>query len=178
MTTAAELGFDDLKRLRDREGRAELGYFLAEDLALELGRALTHRPALAASRILVSHEYLGRGLPAGFPSQLPRDVFNARQMAPLSDTRSPQGVIAVVPILPSPSPVAGERAVYLHEIQDPGNLGTRWRGSAASVACSRRTASTRTTPRWCAPAWARSSACRSRPRSRSRPCGSATRRSR
>jgi TrmH family RNA methyltransferase len=126
MMTATELRFEDLKRLRDREGRAELGYFLAEGehLVLELGRALAHRPALTASRILVSHEYLERGLPAGFPSQLPRDTFNARQMAPLSDTRSPQGVIAVVPILPSPPPVAGERAVYLHEIQDPGNLGT------------------------------------------------------
>jgi TrmH family RNA methyltransferase len=126
MMTATELRFEDLKRLRDREGRAELGFFLAEGehLVLELGRALAHRPALAASRILVSHEYLERGLPAGFPSQLPRDTFNARQMAPLSDTRSPQGVIAVVPILPSPPPVAGERAVYLHEIQDPGNLGT------------------------------------------------------
>lgn len=126
MTTAAELRFEDLKRLRDREGRAEFGHFLAEGehLVLELGRALAHRPALAASRILVSHEYLERGLPAGFPTQLSRDTFNARQMAPLSDTRSPQGVIAVVPILPAPPPAAGERAVYLHEVQDPGNLGT------------------------------------------------------
>jgi TrmH family RNA methyltransferase len=126
MTSATELRFEDLKRLRDREGRAQLGHFLAEGehLVLELGRALAHRSALAASRILVSHEYLERGLPAGFPTQLPRDTFNARQMAPLSDTRSPQGVIAVVPILPAPPPVVGERAVYLHEVQDPGNLGT------------------------------------------------------
>jgi len=126
MTSAAELRFEDLKRLRDREGRAELGHFLAEGehLVLELGKAVARRPKLAASRILVSHEYLERGLPADFPSQLPRETFNARQMAPLSDTRAPQGVIAVVPILPAPPPVEGECAVYLHEVQDPGNLGT------------------------------------------------------
>jgi TrmH family RNA methyltransferase len=126
MTSATELRFEDLKRLRDREGRADLGHFLAEGehLVLELGKALARRPALSAARILVSHEYLERGLPAGFPSQLPRDTLNARQMAPLSDTRSPQGVIAVVPILPAPPPAAGERAIYLHEVQDPGNLGT------------------------------------------------------
>lgn len=126
MTGAAELRFDDLKRLRDREGRAELGHFLAEGehLVLELGRALAHRPALGAARLLVSHEYLERGLPPGFPMQLQRDTLNARQIGPLSDTRAPQGVIAVVPILPAPPPVAGERAVYLHEVQDPGNLGT------------------------------------------------------
>jgi TrmH family RNA methyltransferase len=29
-----------------------------------------------------------------------------------------------VPLLQPAAPRAGERAVYLHEIQDPGNLGT------------------------------------------------------
>src|SRR5690606_36268875 len=36
----------------------------------------------------------------------------------------PQGIVAVVPVLPAPLPHPGERAIYLHEIQDPGNLGT------------------------------------------------------
>jgi TrmH family RNA methyltransferase len=45
-------------------------------------------------------------------------------MAQISETRSPQGIAAVVPLLAPPEPRAGERAIYLHEIQDPGNLGT------------------------------------------------------
>jgi TrmH family RNA methyltransferase len=45
-------------------------------------------------------------------------------MMQLSETRSPQGIAAVVPLLAAPAPRHGERAIYLHEIQDPGNLGT------------------------------------------------------
>src|ERR1700712_1041370 len=45
-------------------------------------------------------------------------------MAQLSDTKTPQGIVALVPILPPPAPRTDEQAIYLHEIQDPGNLGT------------------------------------------------------
>ena len=38
--------------------------------------------------------------------------------------RSPQGIAAVVPLLQAPAAKPDERAIYLHEIQDPGNLGT------------------------------------------------------
>jgi TrmH family RNA methyltransferase len=55
---------------------------------------------------------------------LPTQVINARYMAQISETRSPQGIAAVVPLLEPAAPRTGERAVYLHEIQDPGNLGT------------------------------------------------------
>lgn len=118
--------FDGLKSLKDKAQREARGFYLAEGehLVLELGKALACRPQLATARILVSHEYAAAGLPPGFPEGLPVETLNARQMSQLSDTRSPQGVMAVVPILPAPPPVAGERAIYLHEVQDPGNLGT------------------------------------------------------
>jgi TrmH family RNA methyltransferase len=46
-------------------------------------------------------------------------------MAQIADTKTPQGIIALVPILtPTRSSAKNERAIYLHEIQDPGNLGT------------------------------------------------------
>lgn len=120
------MNFDDLKRLKDKQHREALGFYLAEGehLVLELGKALVRRPELVRARILVSHEYLAAGLPAGFPSQLPMERLNARQMSQLSDTRTPQGAMAVVPILPPLPQRAKERAIYLHEIQDPGNLGT------------------------------------------------------
>lgn len=118
--------FDELKGLKDKAQREARGFYLAEGehLVLELAKALARRPELATARILVSHEYASAGLPAGFPEGLPVETLNARQMSQLSDTRAPQGVMAVVPILPAPSPVAGERAIYLHEVQDPGNLGS------------------------------------------------------
>ena len=39
-------------------------------------------------------------------------------------TRTPQGIVAVAPLLTPPPPKPDEKAVYLHQIQDPGNLGT------------------------------------------------------
>jgi TrmH family RNA methyltransferase len=45
-------------------------------------------------------------------------------MMQISETRSPQGIAAVVPLLAASAPEPGARAVFLHEIQDPGNLGT------------------------------------------------------
>ena len=118
--------FDDIKKLRQKKYREELGYYLAEGehLVLELGKALETRPELKHSKILISHEYAAQGLPAGFPTQLAIETLNARQMNQLSETRAPQGIIAVVPILPAPAPSQSEKCIYLHEIQDPGNLGT------------------------------------------------------
>lgn len=124
--------FDDLKKLHQKKYREEYGFFLAEGehLILELGKAIIRRPELAAARILVSHEYLERGLPTGFPRQLPIETLNARQMSQLSETPSPQGVIAVIPCLRPQTPASAERAIYLHQIQDPGNLGTILRSLA------------------------------------------------
>jgi TrmH family RNA methyltransferase len=54
-------------------------------------------------------------------------------MSQMSDTKSPQGIIAAVPFAPvqasnlqpaNAQPAKNERAIYLYEIQDPGNLGT------------------------------------------------------
>ena len=45
-------------------------------------------------------------------------------MTQISETRSPQGIAAVVPLLRRARRSPDERAIYLHEIQDPGNLGT------------------------------------------------------
>lgn len=126
MSAGRGMNFNDLKKLRYKKYRDELGFFLAEGehLALELGKALSHRPQLAAAKVLVSKEYFAAGLPSGFPRQLAIETLSARQMSQLSETRSPQGVIAVVPMLTPPAPRHGERAIYLHQIQDPGNLGT------------------------------------------------------
>ncbi len=118
--------FDDLKKLRLREHRDQARLYFAEGehLVLELLRALPDTPKLGETQVFVTHEYESEKLLHPWPAQLPLQRLSARQMAALSDTRSPQGIIAVVPMVEPTSPRSGERVFYLHEVQDPGNLGT------------------------------------------------------
>jgi TrmH family RNA methyltransferase len=111
---------EDIKKLHQKKFREEFGCFLleGEHLVQELQKAVAHDPRLHASEIYLTREY------ENWTSPLPIHVVNSRHMTQLSETRSPQGIAAVVPILPMPAPQPGERAIYLHEIQDPGNLGT------------------------------------------------------
>jgi len=111
---------EDIRKLHQKKFRTEFGCFLleGEHLLQELQKALAHDTRLRTAEIYLTREY------ADWESSLPKHVVNSRQMAQLSETRSPQGIAAVVPILPAPAPQSGERAIYLYEIQDPGNLGT------------------------------------------------------
>ena len=112
--------FEDIKKLHQKKFREELGCYLleGEHLVQELQKAVVKDARLRASEIYLTREY------EHWTSPLPIHVVNSRHMSQLSETRSPQGIAAVVPILPTPAPQPGERAIYLHEIQDPGNLGT------------------------------------------------------
>ena len=112
--------FEDIKKLHQKKFREELGYFLVEGehLVQELQKAAVHDARLKPSEIYLTRDY------AHWSSPLPMHVIQSKQMAQISETRSPQGIAAVVPLFSSPAPRANERAIYLHEIQDPGNLGT------------------------------------------------------
>jgi TrmH family RNA methyltransferase len=112
--------FDDLKKLHQKKYREEYGHYLVEGehLVLELQKAAARDERLLAAELYVTHEY------GALPGPFTIHVINARHMAQVTETRAPQGVIAVVPSLPPAAPRPGERAVCLHEIQDPGNLGT------------------------------------------------------
>jgi RNA methyltransferase, TrmH family len=114
------LKFEDLKKLHQKKFREEFGCFLleGEHLVQELQRAVAHDARLRGSEVYLTREY------AHWTSPFPIHVVNSRHMTQLSETRSPQGIAAVVPLLTAPEPQPGERAIYLHEIQDPGNLGT------------------------------------------------------
>lgn len=111
---------DDLRKLHHRKHREAAQRFLVEGEhpVLELQKVAASRPELAATELVVTREH------AGWKGPFPMHVISALQMARLSDTRSPQGIIAVVPLLRPTAPPPGERAVYLHEVADPGNLGT------------------------------------------------------
>lgn len=112
--------FDDLKKLHQKKYREEFGHFLVEGehLVLELQKAATKFTQLKASKVYVSsqHEH--------WRSPFETHIVSDRRMEELSETKTPQGIVALVPMLSAPVARDGERAIYLHEIQDPGNLGT------------------------------------------------------
>jgi TrmH family RNA methyltransferase len=111
---------EDIKKLHQKKFREELKHFVieGEHLVQELEKAAARDARLRQSEIYVTRDY------AQWSSRLTMHVINSKQMAQISETRSPQGIAAVVPLLTAAAPLPTERAVYLHEIQDPGNLGT------------------------------------------------------
>lgn len=125
---------DDIKKLHQKKYREVFGHFLVEGEhpVLELQKAALNNPLLQASELYVTAAY------EDWQSPFKTHVVNDRQMAQIADTKTPQGIIALVPVLNNEPPVlntvapsskdAGhidkERAIYLYEIQDPGNLGT------------------------------------------------------
>jgi RNA methyltransferase, TrmH family len=111
---------EDIRKLHQKKYREERGYFLVEGEhpVLELQKAAAHNPLLQGCELYVTKEH------QDWRSPFQTHVISPLQMAQISDTRTPQGIIALVPVLRPPPPRSGERAVYLYEIQDPGNLGT------------------------------------------------------
>jgi len=111
--------FEDIKKLHQKKFREELGCFIVEGehLVQELQKAAKHDTRLRGSEIYLTRDF------AHWSSPLPMHVVQSKQMAQISETRSPQGIAAVVPLLTNTAPEP-RRAIYLHEVQDPGNLGT------------------------------------------------------
>jgi RNA methyltransferase, TrmH family len=122
---------NSLKRYRelaDKKGRDEQGVFLVEG-------------EKAISQVVASHaeaieEIISVGEPTPRLTRFPVRTVNASQFRYISSTQTPQGTAAVVR-LPAdvygsalPSQV-GSRVLLLENIQDPGNVGTLIRTSAA-----------------------------------------------
>lgn len=112
--------YDDIRKLHQKKYREAFGHFLVEGehLALELQKAALKRPELRDSHLYVTETY------AEWKTPFRKTLVNTRQMASMADTQHPQGILAVVPFWEPEAPQPGEKAVYLHEVQDPGNLGT------------------------------------------------------
>lgn len=115
------LKFDDIKKLHQKKYRDLHQHYLVEGehLILELQKAAAINTALADSEVYVtaSHEQ--------FYTPFKKHLISHKAMAQLSGTKSPQGIIAVAPMhTPQNEQNSEEKAIYLFEIQDPGNLGT------------------------------------------------------
>lgn len=115
---------DDIKKLHQKKYRQEFGHYLVEGehLIQELEKVASVNRAFQSSRIYLTDQH------RDWPTALEKIVVSARQMAQLSETKTPQGIIAVVPNdaqpLPREDESAPEKYLYLFEVQDPGNLGT------------------------------------------------------
>lgn len=59
-------------------------------------------------------------------------IVSDEVLAAMSDTETPPGVLAVLPIRPRPLPARPGLLLILDEIRDPGNLGTMLRTAAAA----------------------------------------------
>jgi len=113
---------DDIKKLHQKKYRQSFGHFLVEGehLVLELEKAAASNPHWQQARLFVTSTY------EHWNSPWPKQLISDRQMAQLADTKTPQGILAIAPLPPAASSdsAVGAQAVYLHQVQDPGNLGT------------------------------------------------------
>ncbi len=125
---------DDIKKLHQKKYRNSLGFYLVEGehLVLELEKAANTNKTLQGAQLFVTEKY------QSWSGLLPKTLLSDKQMARIADTKSPQGIIAIVPYADprrsvpartenasiSKPDASKEYAIYLHEIQDPGNLGT------------------------------------------------------
>ena len=104
------------KSLKDRKGRKETGCFLVE------GRKMVEE-ALASSfmveAVLVDME---RTNEFQLPGNVPVFIMPGHVLAAVCDTKTPQGIAAVVRM--AEVTMTGKRLIAMDGVQDPGNVGT------------------------------------------------------
>ena len=124
-----KLSIDDMRKLQQKKYRERFGFFIAEGehLVKELEKASENNHALLAAKVFVTEAMVYS------PKSFATEVISAKQMARICDTQTPQGIFALVPVsalINNKDAPGAQRAVYLYEVQDPGNLGTILRSLA------------------------------------------------
>ena len=111
------------RSLKDKKGRDEQNAFLVEGVRM-VSEALSS--GLPVRALLLREDRRNDPVPDGIPVWILSDrVFQA-----VCDTRTPQGVAAVV--ARSVRPAEGSRLLALDGLQDPGNVGTILRTADAA----------------------------------------------
>ena len=104
------------KSLKDRKGRRETGCFLVE------GRKMVEEALASAfpvDAILVDAD---RAAEFSLPGHIPVFTMPSHVLAAVCDTKTPQGIAAVVRM--ADVQLTGSRLVAMDGVQDPGNVGT------------------------------------------------------
>ncbi|MGN0745826.1 MAG: TrmH family RNA methyltransferase, partial [Aristaeellaceae bacterium] len=104
------------RALKDRKGRKETGCFLVEGRKMVEEALRSHFPVEA----VLADE--GRMSELALRSDVPVYALPEHVLAAVCDTKTPQGVAAVVRMTNNAS--LGSRLVALDGVQDPGNVGT------------------------------------------------------
>lgn len=104
------------KSLKDRKGRRETGCFLVEGRKM-VEEALTS--GFQVEAVIVDED---RAAEFTLPGGVYTALTPAHVLAAVCDTKTPQGIAAVLRIRETPA--AGSRLVVLDGVQDPGNVGT------------------------------------------------------
>lgn len=117
---------NDIKKLQQRKYRQLFGQFVleGEHLVLELQKAAATQAHWQQAQLLLTPDY------ADWATDLPKQVISHKQMQTISDTQSPPGIMALAPLPAAKETDSSGRALYLYEVQDPGNLGTIMRNLA------------------------------------------------
>lgn len=116
------------KKLSTRKGRLERGVFLVEGV-----RAIRH---IAQHQPDAIEEVLCLGLPPSDLQPFPVSRIQQRHLAAITNTKSPQDVLAVVRFVPEvytdllPARI-GSHVLLLEDVQDPGNVGALIRTATA-----------------------------------------------
>ena len=104
------------KSLKDRKGRKETGCFLVE------GRKMVEEALASAfpvEAVLVDAERMSE---FRLPAHTPVFTMPSHVLAAVCDTKTPQGIAAVVKM--AEVELRGQRLVAMDGVQDPGNVGT------------------------------------------------------
>lgn len=104
------------RALKDRKARRETGTFLIEGVRMVYEALASSFPVEA---LLIKDGY---PLPDRLSPDIPVYSLPEHVLASVCDTKTPQGIAAVV--RSSPVPASGPRLIALDNVQDPGNVGT------------------------------------------------------
>ena len=104
------------KSLREKKGREENCSFLVEGAKM-VGEALSSDFEIQA--VLLREDQVSF---FGIPDHIPVFILSESAFSAVTDTRTPQGIAAV--LSRRVQPLRGNRFVALDAVQDPGNVGT------------------------------------------------------
>ncbi|MEL6615684.1 MAG: RNA methyltransferase substrate-binding domain-containing protein, partial [Bacteroidota bacterium] len=116
----------DLATLASRKGRRTHGLFLVEGVR-SVEAAVQGGAPLA--EVLVAHEALETPRVSALAEALrqrrvPVEAVSNKDLARVSDARTPQGIVAVSRSIVASAPLAeARRVLVLDGVQDPGNVG-------------------------------------------------------
>ena len=107
------------KSLKDKKGREEHHAFLVEGPKM-VREALAS--GLKVKALLLREDFIGDIGTGSGQENIPRYILPGHVFSTVCDTKTPQGIAAVLDL--ETKPASGQRLLALDGVQDPGNVGT------------------------------------------------------